>query len=192
MTSSINVKSTLAQLTEIGDLAFDPGTLTISTLTADGISTIGASSITAGMITPPLPPVVEDNRPTIAEKPLAIQVSVSDFERLSHNDSGHMIRLITDATERLRRTIQGDTRCGDCRHLRIKAEQQDDMMRAETRHILMTQCGLRQPGMVGMVCPDGRSTSVSQNPTLEIASWEPEVTPKADPDKPSTTFDEAW
>jgi hypothetical protein len=191
MTTSINIKGSLSELTTIGDMAFDPSALTISTLTADGIKTM--TGISASAIGPVLPPsVVEDTRLTIAEKPLAIQVSVSDFERLSHNNADHMMRLINDASEKLRRTIQSDTRCGGCAHMSIKVDKLEDMMRAETRHILTTTCGLRKPGMVGVVCPDGRATSVRQNPTLEIASYQPEVTPKADPDKPSTTFDEAW
>lgn len=179
-------------MTAIGDVSIDPKTMTMNMLTGDGIKKVDigtpSTSVTA------FPRVVEDNRPTIAEKPLAVQVvSVSDFERLSHNASGHMIRLITNAGERLRRTVQADTRCGDCQHVRIKVEQQEDLMRAETRHILMTECGVRQPGMTGLVCPDGRATGVSRElPILDATAYTPEVTPKADPDKPSTTFEETW
>ena len=195
---NINIKSSLSQLAEIGDIAIDPSTFTINTLTPDGIKqmvTTGISSIgPVGSSSITRAPTVEDNRPTIAEKPLAMQVAITDFERLSNNDAQFMLRLINDASEKLRRAVMADTRCGGCHNMTLKVEQREDMMRAETRHILSTECRVRQPGMVGLVCPDGRASSVKPLALEDYVTVHhpSQVTPKADPDKPSTTFDETW
>lgn len=194
MTHSINIKGSLAELAAIGDIAIDPSTFTINTMTPDGIKTM-TTGVLATSVSSVVPGVVEDNRPTLAEKRLAINVSISDFERLSHNDSGHLMRLINDASEKLRRTIVADTRCGGCPYQTIKVHEQQDMVRAETRHILTGDCERRKPGMTGVVCPDGRATSVKPATTLEVNDWipiDPPSSPKVNPDAPTTAQGDAW
>lgn len=191
--STLNIKSSLSQLTELGDIAIDPSTFTINTLTPNGIEQITTSAGVLTTETRRVVPEAVDNRPGVAEKPLALKVSVTDFERLSHNDHTHLVRLIQDANERLRHAIHSDTRCAHCQHLAIKVEEHENLTRATTDHILMTQCGLKKRGMSKVVCPDGRvSGSPDQSLYLDAPIYVPEVTPKADPDKPSTSFDEAW
>lgn len=187
------IKPSLAALTDIGDIAIDPSTFTINTLTPDGIKQITTSAGTISASTPPSRRVMEDNRPGVAQKPLAIRVSIDDFERLSRNDDAHLIRLIQNANNQLHRAIQDETRCADCRNLEIKVEQHDDQLRATTNHVLTAQCGLRKPGMTNVVCPDGRVSGVADQSLYQPESivYAPEVTPKANPDQP-TGFDEAW
>lgn len=189
------IKSSLATLTDIGDIAIDPSTFTLNTLTPDGIKQI---SVGTGVLATELRQVVpqavmEDNRPTVAEKPLAIRVSVSDFDRLSHNDDVHLIRLIQNANDKLRHAIQADTRCADCRNLEVKVEEFQDLARASSSYVLTTACRLRKSGITKVVCPDGRVSDATGQSLYqpEVPVYVPEVKPKANPDRP-TGFDDAW
>lgn len=195
MTQLINMKHSPSDLTTIGDMAIDPMTFVMKVMTADGIKTVTTGAGAMATDTGIKAATFEDNRPTLAEKRLAINISVSDFERLSNNDSGHLMRLINDASEKLRRSIVADTRCGGCPHQTIKVHEHPDMLRAETRHILTGDCERRKPGMTGVVCPDGRATSVKPATHLDVNDWFVEAEPskpKANPDAPTTAQGDAW
>lgn len=140
------------------------------------------------LATPPAP----DSRATVVQKRLAIQVSVSDFDRLNNNDTDHLVRLIHNAQEKLRHEISANTRCADCPNLQVKVEKREDIMMARTRHILTTECKLRQPGMIAVVCPSGSVASVNLESITPLEMEDEGITPPPDPDRPATTFDDAW
>lgn len=149
------------------------------------------------------PHVMTDNRPTVVEKPLAIQVELEAW-KIQDTNFDLITQTVVEASRKLMHACQADTRCGGCVRLTYKHEQIQDHMRDSTRIRLTTQCKTTQtPNVTVVLCPDGRTTSRhggGATQMLEPIDLEKAVLLHApsekkvsvNPDVPKTAMDESW
>lgn len=149
------------------------------------------------------PKTVEDNRPTVVEKPLAIEAEIEAW-KIQDANFDVVMKTVVDAGRKLMHACQADTRCGGCERLTYKHEQMQDHMRDTTRIRLTSKCKtLEIPNITVVVCPDGRATSRhggGATRTLEPTNLEKAVTyhqppqkeVSVNPDVPKTAMDESW
>lgn len=144
-------------------------------------------------------PEIHVNKKTVFANPLAIRVSMSDYDRLSRSED-YAVRLLHDARDKLVRTVANETQCSGCPHMDVRVDQQENPIRGATEFQLRTTCKQAKKGMTSVVCPDGSITSVNTSGLdRSRVSFRPApmvFKPAEDykpPDQPTTnTGDTAW
>ena len=145
-------------------------------------------------------PVFTDNRPTIVEMPLAIDIAVT--EHMLHSSDGLAgAHAAVNASKQLTKELCDRTRCGGCERATTRIETREDFLRMTKFIQLTAECTTHQK--LGhnstVVCPDGRVTKAGgarivfePDLTEMVGKYTPEPKVSDNPDVPKTAMDDTW
>lgn len=144
-------------------------------------------------------PELHVNHKTTFATPLAINVNISELELHSSADRG--IRHLTQARDKLMRTLANETKCASCPNVDVQVDENRNLTTGDVMYRLSTKCKLGKSGMSSVICPDGtisaRNGQFSQarmEPPLVYEPSEMALRESSRPrDEPSTNLgDTAW
>lgn len=149
---------------KLGEIAFDPLSANVSIGTGTGLASIMTSAGAIGAA-PSLfmnggSHLMADfhvNTNTVFSDPLAIAVRVDEF--LMKDDPKRVLMMVTEAGEKLRRTVANETRCSMCPKFTMEVDEVNDYRRNEKSYRIHTRCLQAKSGMTGIVCPNGETTT---------------------------------